>query len=193
MRLVNAWGEPSWEQDQFSPVEEPGTRWRLGTGSPVEGMEIIEIAIPQEVLDAVYGEDAAERIQSVEAELELITFNPPLLIDNEVYFGAGLKPANGISPAVSAQIEVPQAGVFNIAQRVGATVTVAMQRSVSPQVARIRLERDMANNVLAVFVNGDRIGTSISFPGTDNPVLPVIYVRAGGVIVHVNRWQIILR
>ena len=193
MRLVSAWAEPNWTSEEFSPVEEGDGNWRLGTGSAVDGAETIEIALPVQALEAVYGEDAADRITSIEAELELITFNPPLLIDNQVYFGMALRPANRVTPEVGAQIEVPQAGVFNIAQRVGDEVNVAMQRSVSPQIARIRLERDVTNNAIAVYVNGDRIGTSVNFPGENNPVIPVIYVRAGGVIVHVNQWQIILR
>jgi hypothetical protein len=193
LRVVSAWAEPSWSSDQFSPVEDGDGNWRLGVGGSVPGAETIEIALPVQVLESVYGEDAADRIISMEVELELITFNPPLLIDNEVYFGMALRPANRITPQVGAQIEVPQTGVFNIAQRVGSEVTVAMQRSLSEQVARIRIERDVTNNAIAVYVNNDRIGTSVSFPGENNPVIPVIYVRAGGVIVHVNRWQIILR
>ncbi|MEP7290946.1 MAG: hypothetical protein ABI835_04140 [Chloroflexota bacterium] len=194
LRLVSAWGAPPWSADQFSLVEDSENgSWRLGTGSTVQGATTIEIAIPPQILAAVYGENAAERIQSVEAELELITFNPPLLIDNQVYFGMALQPVSAPAQATGAQIEVAQAGVFNIAQRAGEMVTVAMQRSVEPQIARIRLERDLANDALVVFVNNERIGTGIAFVGDDTSVIPVIYVRAGGVIVHVNQWQIILR
>ena len=145
------------------------------------------------MLETIYGNFAADRIQSVEADLELATFNPPLLIDNQVYFGLMLQPVNDLSNPVGAQIQEAQAGVFNIGQRVGSTVTVTMQRSVGAQVARIRLERDLAGNALAVYVNNEQVGPPLTFAGTNNPVLPIIYVRAGGVVVHVTRWQITLR
>jgi hypothetical protein len=193
MRVVSAWGAPPWNADEFSPVEDDDGSWRLGTGATVPGETMIEIAIPPEVMEAVYGENAAERIQSMEVELELITFNPPLLIDDQVYFGAALEPANAAQGETGAEINVEEAGVFNIGQRVGDNVTMMMQRSVGPQIARIRLVRDPSNDTLVLFVNDDQVGTSIDFVDDETPVIPKIYVRAGGVILHVNNWQIILR
>ena len=49
--------------------------------------------------------------------MELITFNPPLLIDNQVFFGMMLQPVNDPARSVGAQIQVPEAGVFNLGQR----------------------------------------------------------------------------
>ena len=70
------------------------TYWRLGTGENIPGGTVINIAIPQQILETMYGNFAADRIQSIEADLELATFNPPLLIDNQVYFGMMLQPVN---------------------------------------------------------------------------------------------------
>ena len=55
-----------------------------GLDRPTQGtihLAGINIAIPQQVLETMYGNFAADRIQSIEADLELATFNPPLLID----------------------------------------------------------------------------------------------------------------
>ncbi len=192
LRLADNLSTPAWTADVFSHGED-GDYWRLGTGATIPNGTVIEIPIPQDVLEAVYGNDAANRIQSVEADLELVTFNPPLLIDNQVFFGMMLQPVGDRSGAVGAQIQVTQAGVFNIGQRLGDTVTISMQRSVGAQVARIRLVRDFAGNALAVYVNDEQVGEPLDFSGTNNPVIPVLYVHEGGVIIHVNRWQVTLR
>jgi hypothetical protein len=192
LHLISALQSPDWSSEQFSPGED-GDYWRLGTGESIPGGTVINITIPQQVLETIYGNFAADRIQSVEADLELATFNPPLLIDNQVYFGLMLEPVNDPNNPVGAQIQVAEPGVFNIGQRVGSTVTITMQRSQSDQTARIRLERDLNGNALAVYVNNQQVGPPLDFAGTNNPVIPVLYVRAGGVVVHVTRWQITLR
>ena len=83
--------------------------------------------------------------------------------------------------------------MFNIGQRVGDNVTMMMQRSFGAQVARMRLVRDPSNDTLVLFVNDDQVGTSVDFVDDETPVIPMLYVRAGGVIIHVHRWQVILR
>ncbi len=192
LRMISALQSPDWTPEQFS-LGEDGDYWRLGIGSSVPGGSVINIAIPQEVLETIYGSNAADRIQSVEVDLELKTFNPPLLIDNQVYFGVMLEPVNQPDQPVGAQVQLQQAGVFNIGQRIGSTVTITMQRSVSTLEAHFRLERDLVNNQLAVFVNNEQVGPALDFAGSDNPVIPVIYVREGGVVLYVTRWQITLR
>ncbi|MCC6805225.1 MAG: hypothetical protein IT319_20265, partial [Anaerolineae bacterium] len=191
-RAVNSMNAPGWSADEFSFDTEDGY-WRLGTGAAVPGGTVIEIPIPQPVLEAMYGNNAADRIVSVEAELELVTFNPPLLIDNLVFFGMMLKPINNPSRAVGAQVQIPEAGVLNIGQRIGDSVTISMQRSVGSQIARIRLVRDLNGNLIVVYVNDEQVGPPLQFAGRDNPVIPVLYVHAGGVIVHVNRWRVTLQ
>jgi hypothetical protein len=42
-------------------------------------------------------------------------------------------------------------------------------------------------------VNDEQVGPPLDFAGHDNPVIPVLYVHAGGVIVHVDRWKVTLR
>ncbi len=191
LHLVTALQSPDWTPDQFS-IDETGA-WRLGVGSAVPNGTVISITIPQTVLDTIYGSDAAARIISVDAEMELVTFNPPLLIDNQVFFGMMLQPVNDPARSVGAQIQVPEAGVFNLGQRIGSTVTITSQRGVGAQIARIRLVRDLTKNTLTMFVNNDQVGSAVNFPGSDSPVVPVLYVREGGVIVHVNHWSINLR
>ncbi len=192
LRLVNGAAFPTWRTDAFVSGQD-GDYWRLGIGSEVPDASVIEIALPPPLLESIYGADAASRIISIDAELELITFNPPLLIDNQVYFGLMLEPVSDPTQAVGAQIQVPEAGVFNIGQRTGSNVTTNMQRSVGAQVARIRLVRDLSANTIAVFVNNEQVGTTLSFVSGETQVMPVLYIREGGVIVHVNSWRLTLR
>ncbi|MFN8563454.1 MAG: hypothetical protein U0703_17975 [Anaerolineae bacterium] len=191
-RAVNAMTAPNWTTDEFF-YDDEGNFWRLGIGAAVPGDSTIEIPIPQPMLEAIYGSDAADRIVSVETEMTLITFNPPLLVDNQVFFGMMLKPINNPASAVGAQIEIPETGVLNIGQRIGDTVTITMQRSVSAQTARIRLVRDLSGNLIVVYVNDEQVGSPLNFSGQNNPVIPVLYVHAGGVIVHVDHWRVTLR
>ena len=192
LRLANGAAFPTWRTDAFLPGQE-GDYWRLGIGSEVPDASVIEIALQPPLLESVYGADAASRIISLDAELELITFNPPLLIDNQVYFGMMLEPVDDPAQAVGAQIQVPEAGVFNIGQRTGNNVTTNMQRAVGAQIARIRLVRDLSASTIAVFVNNEQVGTTLDFVSAETQVMPVLYIREGGVIVHVNSWRLTLR
>jgi hypothetical protein len=89
-------------------------------------------------------------------------------------------------------VQVDQPGVFTIGQRTGGTVMITMQRSDGAQIARIRLQRDLARSVMVVFVNDEPVGPPLDIAGSSNPVVPVLYVREGGVIVHITRWQVTL-
>ena len=92
LQLISDLRSSNWTPDQFSPGED-GSYWRLGVGSAVPNPGVIQVAIPQDVLDTIYGSNASQRIVSLDAELELATFNPPLLIDNNTDFAIAEMPA----------------------------------------------------------------------------------------------------
>jgi hypothetical protein len=60
-------------------------------------------------------------------------------------------------------------------------------------VLRLRLERDASNGSVVTFVGGNQLGSAISFVGAQDPILPALYVKDGGVIVNITRWTITLR
>ena len=154
---------------------------------------MIQISPPPEWFEARYGNNAANRILRADAELTLATYNPPLLIDNEVYFGLLMTRLD--DPAVSAGVEVQlvRDGIINVGQRSGDQVEIVSQRSVNSTTVRLRLERNFDQRTLTLFINNEQVGAPMSFVGGDVPVLPAIYVKNGGVIVHVTRWTVGLR
>jgi hypothetical protein len=189
LALVASEENPAWSGGLFTLGQE-GTYWRLGTGAPSDN-DVLTIAVPPSVLEARYGNDAAERILRVEAEMELVTWNPPLVIDNEVYFGLVLIPMTDLNRRIGAQVQLVEDGILNYGQRVGDTVTISAQQSVSVEVARIRLEYDRNARLLAVYINNEQVGAPI--PLSSEAVIPALYVKEGGVIVHVTRWFVTLR
>lgn len=187
--LLEVVENPAWTAEELTLNTESDPFYRFGVGTGTGGE--IALRIPPELLDRRFGGNAPQRVQRVEVEMELVTFNPPLAIDDQVYFGAYLEPVNNPAQRAGVEIRWAQAGVFNIGQRIGDQVTISAQRSVNEEIATIRLERNFSANTLTVYVNGGQVGLPIPFEGGD-AVVPVIYVRRGGVIVHVNRWQVVV-
>lgn len=180
-----------WDSSQFS-IGTDGTFWRMGVGSATQG-DIIYVEVPPALLEARYGNNAASRIRRMEVTLTLTTFNPPLLLDNEVYFGALLRNADDADTSAGLEVQLVQAGVINLAQRMGDDVRTMSQRTVSAAAVRVRLERDMENGTITVFANDEQLGQPMSLAAADAPVIPVLFVKDGGVIVSVSDWRITLR
>jgi hypothetical protein len=86
-----------------------------------------------------------------------------------------------------------QPGVVNLGLRSGDEVQVISQRSVNAVIVRVRLERDEANGAITVYFNGEQIGDPLPFVGPEAPILPVLFVKEGGVIVSVSEWTVTLR
>lgn len=182
----------TWTDGQFSLSTE-GPFWRLGEGiSTTEDVDI-RVVPSQAEFDARYGNNASGRIIRAEVDLSLITFNPPLIIDEAVYFGAGFQSASDSAAYFGLHIQVVQPGIINLALRRGDDLTVISQRSDTANEVRIRLERDPATNSVSVFYNNEAIGAPIALPADTPNVLPVLYVRNGGVIIHVLEWTVTLR
>ncbi len=178
------------EPVHFAPAQDPG-QWRLGTGEGGGG-ELLVVAPSAAGLDDRFGAEAAERVVRTQADLQLITYNPPLLVDNDIYFGLLLQ--STANPALTAglQIELAEPGVIRLSHREGDTVTPVSQRTQGGALS-VRLERDLDADTVRVFVNGQPLGGAIPFVGGDEPVVPLLYVHDGGVIAHVADWSVTLR
>lgn len=180
-----------WSSEQFAPGPD-GTFWRLGVGSATGG-DVIYIRFTPELLETHFGNNAAGRIRRLEATLTLTTFNPPLLLDDAVYFGALLQDAGNLAASAGLQVQLAEAGVINLGQRTGDTVRTLSQRSVNAVVVRVRLERDPQTGVITTYFNDEQLGEPLQLAGADAAVIPVLYVKDGGVIVSVTDWRVTLR
>ncbi len=166
--------------------------WRVGTGSTTP-QEVYVFAPPQAVVEAYFGGSADERMLVAETEIVLVTFNPDLLGNDSVYFGAVLAPAasaDGLAGGAGMHIEVVQPGVLNVGTRQDNTVTTVIQRSVGAVIVRVRLER-LPDGTVQARLNGEPIGGPMRPTGSesvDSPVVPAIYVKDGGVVLHITEW-----
>jgi hypothetical protein len=136
----------------------------------------------------------------MEVDLTLASYNPPLVIDNEVFFGALLQ--NAENPALVAGVEVQLENtnnVINLGVRTGLfesleNLSIISQRSVGEVSLRLRLDRDPANGNITVYINNEQLGlSSLPLADADDVILPVLYVKDGGVVVHVTRWVLTLQ
>jgi serine/threonine protein kinase len=187
-------GQFPWSSGDFAKVEAlEGTYWRLGSDTPDQNAPMLVLALPAELLDTYYGNNAAARIRRMEVEITLTTFNPTLIDLNEVYFGALLQAAQNPIQSAGLNIRLIQTGVLNVGQREGDTVTGLSNQPASVYVARIRLERDPNTGTITTFYNGEQLGTPLELLDGDAALLPTLFVRRGDVVVSVTEWTITLR
>lgn len=179
--------DPFWNRALFILQDET---WRLGVGTETEG-ETIYFFPPTAVLNERYGNNAPTRITRLEAELTLRTFNPAIVSNEEVYFGIMLQSTTDGNNA-GIQVQAVQSTVINLAQVSNNDVNFISQRSVNAVIARLRLDRDPVTGSVTVFFNDSQIGDSISFLNPNASVVPVIFVKDGGVIVGVSSWRVTL-
>lgn len=176
----------------FAPSSE-GEDYVLGTGSATGEGETIFVSVSPELLESAFGNDASQRITRVESTLILQSYNPPLLIDGDVYFGVLLQSADDPSQSVGLQVDLIDREVLRLSQYENGTLTPISQRAPDGRPLRVRLDYDPERGVVLVVVNEQQLGPSISLESGESGVMPVLFVHDGGVIVYVNTWNITLR
>ena len=178
---------PFWNQDRFSLL---GNSWRLGSGDETDGDTIFHFP-PADLLNQSYGNEAPRRIRQLEAELALRSTNPAVVSDDEVYFGALLRSASGEQ---SAGIQIQQVGpsVISLALVRDGQADFISQRSVNNVITRLRLDRDPQSGAVSAFFNDSPIGDPIDFVAPDEEIVPVIFVKDGGVTIGVSAWSVTL-
>ena len=179
-----------WSAQVFAPAA-VGNAWRLGLESGGDGGRI-DVGLTPELLELAYGNEAATRIRRMEVTLVLSDYDPLLLQEEAVWFGAALQAAADPEAAAGVQLRLVRPGVINLSQRSGTGLRTLGQRTVNAVVARLRLERNMDDGTLRVFFNDEALGEPIPLaPG--QALLPTLYVRSGDVVVSVTSWQLTLQ
>jgi len=82
--------------------------------------------------------------------------------------------------------------VINLALYENNEADFISQRSVNALIFRLRLDRDPLSGSVTAFFNDSQIGEPMPFIPFDEDVVPVIFVKDGGVTVGVTAWQITL-
>lgn len=190
LALLGQRADAPWDAEVFA-LSGDRAYWRLGRGTRGVG-EILRIMPPSDWLEGAYGNNAASRLRRVEANLTLLTYNPAIVSAEDVYFGLlveSLEDGNN----VGLTIQSSQPTVINIAQVVNNEQNFISQRAVNTVAVRLRIDRDPTTGGVTLFLNDGQIGSAIAFVGADVPIVPVLFVKDGGVIVGVTSWQITLR
>ena len=177
-----------WSPEVFYQQDEA---WRLGVGTETDD-DVLFIRLPEDLLDMAYGNNPATRITRVEAELTLLTFNPAVVTNEDVFFGLLLESADD-GNNVGIQVQAANSTAVNLGQVTNNEVDYLSQRAVNAVIARLRIDRDLETGAVIVFFNDAQIGTAMDFVDPETPVLPVLFVKDGGVILGVSNWRVTLR
>jgi hypothetical protein len=185
-------GLTPWDALYFSPIlNDSGGRWRLGTGE-FTGGDTAFIRIDPDTLEMYFGGGAAGRIFLMDSALTLMTWNPALAVDQQVFFGAALQNAANPAQQVGIDIRLVRDGVIRVGLRSGGGVSPISERAVSAYDVRLRLEYDQRAGTISAFFNNERLGQPIPFSASAG-LVPALYVKDGGVIVYVSVWSVSLR
>ena len=184
----NSLAAPFWNEERFSSQE--GT-WRLGVASQTDGETTFNFP-PPDLLDSRYGNEAPRRISRIETDLTLRSFNPAVVSGEDVYFGILFQSTSG-SENAGIQVQAIGPNVINLALYSNNEADFISQRSVNAVIARLRLDRDPLTGVVFAYFNDSQIGAGIPFVAPDAEVVPVIFVKDGGVVVGVSSWSITLQ
>lgn len=179
----------TWPTDAYTTGDDNGI-WHLGRENAA-GDGPVTFALAPDVLDAAYGNRAAARIRRMEVTLVLGQYDPTLLQEDLVWFGATLQIAGNSEMVAGARVRLVQPGVINLSQHRGSELRPVGQRTVNAVIARLRLERDIDSGSVRMFFNDESLGEPVPMvPG--EALQPLLYVQGGGVIVSVTDWQITL-
>lgn len=183
----SALASPFWNEERFTTQD---GSWRLGIASQTDGDTAYHFP-PPGLLDSRYGNRAPRRISRIEADLTLRSFNPAVVSGEEVYFGILFQSTSGGENA-GIQVQAIGPNVINLALFANNQADFVSQRSVNAVIARLRLDRDPLTGIIFAYFNDSQIGAGIPFVAPDAEVVPVIFVKDGGVVLGVSSWSITL-
>jgi hypothetical protein len=183
-----------WRADEFDKVQAIDTiYWRLGaTADDPTGGDRVVIALPTDLLESYYGNNAASRIRRMDVEFSF-TYDPALVTEGGAFLGALFQAADDPTNTAGAQLAINQPGLLTISQVQDEAVNTISQRGEVIAAVRLRLERDANTGTVLVFLNNEQVGRPMAFGRVDTPILPLLYARRPNVVVSITRWTITLR
>ena len=168
-----------------------GDSWRLGTGVDTPG-DILYISPPEDLLEEFYGNDPTTRIARIEASIELTSKNASVIGPDDIFFGLMIQSAED-GNNVGIRVKEVDENVIQIDALNNNETIFISQRSLSSVDVRLRIDRDSQTGDVTVYFNNVQQGDSFDFLDPDAPVLPVLFVKDGGVIVRVKDWFVTMR
>jgi hypothetical protein len=90
-------------------------------------------------------------------------------------------------------VQVLNLQAINVFQRANDERTFVSQQAVNAVLGRLRVDRDVATGVVTTFFNDTPIGPTVQLASPNAPLIPVLFIRKGGVVASVTNWRITLR
>lgn len=172
----------SWPADIFGPGDLVGG-WRLGIAEVDTGEDVAMVLFDGDLLSQLFGAEAGSRLRRVEVTLGLREYAPALVPEGRVYFGLGLQAENQNQVAV--QVQLVRGDAINVGARVGDEFRAQSTLPVNDVRVDLALVRHDDGTVDLLF-EGQPIGTPRFLAAPGAPVLPLLFVQAGGVVVSVT-------
>lgn len=186
--LLEDTDEVFYNPNLFIPLD---SGWRMGTGEATDN-DILYIMPPEDFFEERLGNNAASRVRRIEATFTLRSFNPEIVGPDDLYFGLLLQSTDDGNNA-GVQMQVVGNNVINLSQMRNNDATFVNQRAVDRVSGRLRIDRDQSSGDVQIYFNDVPIGQPFEFIDAEAPVLPVLFVREGGVVLGVTDWRVYLR
>lgn len=155
--------------------------------------DVVQIVPPLDFLEESYGNNAAGRITSIEADISLLTFNPALIDeDGGAFFAISMESASD-GNNIGIQVNALDNTTISVFESQNGTLTPLRTRSVGSIVVRLRIDRDIETGRVLLFLNDEQLASATDFLEPGTTIIPVLSVRDGGVIIRITDWHISLR
>jgi Protein kinase domain len=170
-----------WNKDWFGPG---GSGWQLGTSVVKANGGPVIVRLGPDVLTPLFGADAASHLTRIDANLELVSYNPSLLPTGQVSFGIGLESLSGQRASVQAMLV--RTNVLDLGMNQNGTFVRKTQLPVGSTVKLAVTVRRNSDNTLTLLVDGQVVGQSKASFAPNTPVTIYMFTSASGVVVNVT-------
>lgn len=169
----------SWSREWFAVRD---GKWQVSNPAAA-GIRAPLVRLGPEILTLTLWVNAARYLQRVEAQVDLVQYNPALIPTGGVYFGVGLESVQGQRAAVEGRL-VGQ-NVLDLGMNLNGRFQKKTQLPVTTPSLKIVIER-RGDRTLALFVDGQLLGTSNAAYAPDVPLTIYLYTSTGDVQMNVN-------
>jgi stage V sporulation protein SpoVS len=171
-----------WPESWFRPGD-LGGGWLLGVPELDQGNDLLQVVLPADLLEQLFGPEAAVRLRRIEVTLTLRDYDSTLVQDELVYFGLGLQGAD--ESRVALQVQMVRQDAINVGARVGDEFRARTTLPIYDARVKLALER-LPDGSVTLLLDDEAIGPPRFLTAPNAPVTPYLFVQQGGVVVSVT-------
>ena len=155
--------------------------WVLSTAQA--GLDTLLIALPPDLLDALFRPGAAGSLRRVDAVLELADYDPQALEAGAVAFGLGI--ANANDEQTIGQIQIGAAGIAQLGLNQNGLFRASTEYPLADPQVTLSLRRT-GPYTISFYVDERRLGDSVFLYPQGEPLTLLLYVSGPSVTVNVH-------